>query len=81
MSWRNGVFNFKDTPLSDATSQLSKYYNVEFKLSDKVKACKITANFENESLSSLIQKLEGILNVNISKEKSIVRIKGNGCQK
>ena len=81
MSWRNGKFRFKDTPLQEATAELSTYYNVEFELSETVKNCRITINFDNDSLNGLIRKLEGILDISVTKEKSIVRIAGNGCQK
>jgi len=80
MSWRTGEFTFDDIPLREATQQLSDYYGVEFKLSNRVKNCKITAHFSKASLSEVIDVLETILDINISQKNKIVAIKGKGCE-
>lgn len=80
MSWRNGEFTFEDTPLKEATRELSDYYGVEFKLSDRVKSCRITAHFTKASLSEVIDVLETILDINVSQKNKVVSIRGKGCE-
>jgi len=80
MSWRNGKFSFQEATLEVVTEELAKYYDVTFKVPTKLKNCKITANFNNESLKEVLGILEAILSVSITEDNSIVKIKGKGCQ-
>jgi len=80
MSWRNGVFNFDQTPLGEALDELGKYYQVEFKLStQKLQACKISATFENQSLKEVLETIGSVLNVKTVIKNDTVKISGQGC--
>lgn len=80
MSWRNGVFNFDQTPLGDALIELGKYYDVEFKLSnDRLKDCKISATFKNQSLKEVLETIGTVLNVKATIKNDTVKISGQGC--
>jgi len=79
-SWITGAFTFDGTPLSSALSDLEKHYNVKFKASTALANCRITAKFNNAPLADVLEVLETILDVTISKEDDLVRIKGKGCQ-
>ncbi|NQZ76436.1 MAG: DUF4974 domain-containing protein [Ekhidna sp.] len=80
MSWRNGVFNFDNTPLDQVLADLSEFYNVEFQLStEKLKSCKISASFNNQPLKEVLVTLSSILDVKTSTIQKTIKISGQGC--
>ena len=80
MSWRNGVFNFNNTPIKEALAELSEYYNVNFKLeNDKLEKCRISVTFENESLKGVLKSLSTILDAKTELKNKTVKISGSGC--
>lgn len=80
MSWRNGDFQFNNTPLKDALEDLSKYYDVEFKSSNEnLLTCRISASIKNKSIGEVLNLLESILDVKIKQKGQIVKISGKGC--
>ncbi len=80
MSWRNGTFRFENTPLAEALEDLSKYYRVEFKLSNQnLESCRISASIDDKSLKEVIALVETILDVNVKVKGDLVKISGKGC--
>lgn len=79
MSWRNGKFNFDDTPLVEATELLGKYYKVDFQIDAKMEKCRVTANFINDSLNKVIKVLETILSTESTKKGTVISFAGKGC--
>ncbi|WP_421764590.1 FecR family protein [Ekhidna sp.] len=80
MSWRNGVFNFNNTPLNQALEELSEYYDVEFELgNEKLKTCKISVTFNKQPLKDVLTTLSSMLNVKTSTSNKTVKISGQGC--
>ncbi len=80
MSWRNGYFKFKDTPLNSAIKDLSEYYEVDFQLSNsKLKNCRVSATIDNQSLDWVLVLLEKILDVKAELKNKSVKIIGKGC--
>ncbi|MEO9871874.1 FecR family protein [Ekhidna sp.] len=80
MSWRNGVFTFDNTPLSQALAELGEYYDVEFKLSDnQLQKCRLTVTFNKQSLNEVLKTIGKALNVKTSYKDRIVKISGQGC--
>lgn len=80
MSWRNGDFQFNNTPLKDALEDLSNYYDVEFKFSnEKLLSCRISASIKNKSIGEVLNLLESILDVKTKQKGQIVKISGKGC--
>ncbi|WP_436515510.1 FecR family protein [Ekhidna sp. To15] len=80
MSWRNGVFNFDKTPLSQALKELGEYYNVEFELSNtKLQNCRLSVSFNNEPLSKVLKTISTALSLKTSRKNDTVKISGQGC--
>lgn len=80
MSWRNGSFEFDNTPLREVTKQLGEYYGVDFKVSKKsLKSCRISASIKNQSLEEALSLIETILDVNAKLKGKTVKISGKGC--
>lgn len=80
MSWRNGVFNFDKTPLSQALEELGEYYDVEFELSnDKLQNCRLSMSFNNEPLSKVLDTIGKALSLKTTRKNKTVKISGQGC--
>ncbi|MEQ9467530.1 MAG: DUF4974 domain-containing protein [Ekhidna sp.] len=80
MSWRNGIFNFNNTPLNEALTELSEYYDVEFQLSNAdLQQCRVSATFNKQPLSEVLSTLSSILKVKTSLKDNTVKISGQGC--
>ena len=80
MSWRNGVFVFDNTPLSQATKELSDYYDVEFEFANgSLRDCKITVTFKNQSLKKVLETISTALSVKTNIKNNKVKISGPGC--
>ncbi|MFN8254581.1 MAG: FecR domain-containing protein [Bacteroidales bacterium] len=69
LSWKTGIFVFKDTPLPEALSLLASYYKCEFKTgNEEIKSMKITGKYENKELEELTGILALTLNLDIKKD-------------
>jgi len=79
-SWRTGEFMFDETPLSEVVVELEKYYQIKFKVSPSLSACRITARFDKVPLDNVLNVLETILAASVEQDGDQVRIKGKGCQ-
>ncbi|WP_420316219.1 FecR family protein [Ekhidna sp.] len=80
MSWRNGVFNFNNTPLDKVLDELSEYYEVEFELSnEKLNSCKISVTFNRQTLQEVLSTLSTLLDLKTTTKNSTVKISGQGC--
>ena len=79
MSWRNGKFEFVDVPLTFAAMELSEYYQIDIVADQRIKECRITASFDNEPLSKVVEVLETILDIKIVEKDSALYLKGKGC--
>ncbi|MEM0938887.1 MAG: FecR domain-containing protein [Bacteroidota bacterium] len=80
MSWRNGKFRFRNTPLIEALNDLKEYYKIDFKLSNNnLKNCRISASFNKKSVSEVLNLLEDILDVETKLKDKTVKISGKGC--
>ncbi|MEM8938108.1 MAG: FecR domain-containing protein [Bacteroidota bacterium] len=80
MSWRNGKFKFKNTPLNEVLNDLEKYYKIDFRLSNNnLKNCRISASFNKKSVSEILDLLEDILDVDTKLKDKTVKISGKGC--
>ena len=56
--WKKGIINFKDAPLAEALEALERWYGVSFIVkNEKVKRCHITASFNNEILTVVLESI------------------------
>jgi len=76
------VFNFKDTPLEEATRTLSKAYGVSF-IADNpaIMNCRFTTGFDHDSLTYILDVITETLNIHYaySPDKKTIRLSGEGC--
>lgn len=83
MAWLNKSFVFEDETLEIVLKYLSKNYNTSFKIeNENLKNCLITANFNNESLKSILTIICASLDCEFRKnESNTIILSGNGCEK
>jgi len=69
MSWKTGIFIFKNEPLPNALELLSAYYQVDFKIEDSsLQSFSISGKYEKLSLQQLIEVLEITLGTKLEKK-------------
>jgi transmembrane sensor len=65
-SWRKGILNLYNCPLSDAIPKLERRYNHKFSVKEELEDYKITLSIEDEELDDVITILRHITGVNIN---------------
>ena len=75
-SWLTKELVFVDTPLDDVCSQLSDYYKVEIRLNNRQSLVKkLNANFNNNSLSEVLEVLKETYGLKIKETKDTIILK------
>jgi len=68
MSWKTGVFEFNNSPLSDALLVFSGFYKCDFEIADShLKSLQISGKYEKLKLNELIEVLELTMDVKFEK--------------
>lgn len=78
-SWRTGDFKFDNQPLREIIPLIEEYYDVDIKTSKAIRECKVTAEFEGESLNEVMKTLTSILNIKSKKSGNKISLTGKGC--
>ena len=78
-AWRTGDFKFDNQPLKEIIPQLEEYYNVDIKTSKAIRECRVTAEFDGDSLSEVIKTLTSVLNIKSKKSGNKISLSGKGC--
>jgi len=79
-SWKTRIFHFNNTILTEAIKTINNIYHTQIVFqSEDIKSCRITADFNNQSLESVLLVLEQTLDLKIIREGNKIFIKGKGC--
>lgn len=79
-SWTNGRLDFNSTLFSQVVSDLEAHYDVTFEVEVKdLNKCRFTGSFENQSLGEVIETIEDVLDVKMSKVDGVINVTGAGC--
>jgi len=74
-SWKDGLLVFSDTPLTDLTQRLHRWYDVGFVfLNDEIKTYLYTVTFENEPLPDVLNILAEMTPITYTINSGIVTI-------
>lgn len=72
---------FTNTGMDEVLNRLESKFNVSVKLSDKrIRNCKITMDFTDQSLEKSLQLISEVLDVTYSIQDKTVTITGTGCK-
>jgi len=80
IAYKTKQFVFVDTPLEVALKELCAVYDVQIELSSPaLNGCKITVNFNNEPVESVLDIIAETLGLTVEKTASGYRLNGMGC--
>lgn len=79
-SWVEGKLDFNSTPFSEVVSDIGNHYDVTFDVTNTaINKCTFTGSFEKRSLADVIETLEEILGLEMSKIDGVIKVTGAGC--
>lgn len=81
ISWKTLKISFLDERLEEVVEVLENTYHYQFELSEKVKDCTITVDFEDQNLNAILKVLKSTLNLSMKQEGRTIIISGDGCVK
>jgi ferric-dicitrate binding protein FerR (iron transport regulator) len=76
-SWKNGMINIYDLPLSELVIKLERRYNQKFIVDDAIKNLPYTFTIKNEDLHSILRLMEKITPVDAVQKGNIIELKYN----
>ncbi|MHC1775576.1 MAG: FecR family protein [Lentimicrobium sp.] len=80
MAWKTGKIVFDNSSLSDVIAVLSKVYQKEIRLAgNQLSACSLTATFEKQPLSSVMNVIKATLELEITEENGTLILNGPQC--
>lgn len=79
IDWKEGKLIFKSTPLLMAVKEFERKYNITLDCSDKIKDCRITADFNNESVGNALKVMTKMIDGTLSYQHGKYYLDGKGC--
>lgn len=76
-SWKDGLINIYNLPLSELVIKLEKRYNQKFEVDEAIKNMPYTFTIKNEDLSSVLSLMEKITPVMAIQDKNVIKLKHN----
>jgi len=76
-SWKDGMINIYDLPLSELVIRLERRYNQKFVVEDAIKNIPYTFTIKNENLHSVLSLIERITPVDAVQKGNIIELKYN----
>jgi len=80
LAWKTGHIVFDNVPLASIISTLNSVYHTNIILSDAgTGKCRVTATFDHQPVSSVLNVLKGTLNLKVSEEGNVITLSGKPC--
>lgn len=76
-SWKDGLINIYNLPLSELVIKLEKRYNQKFVVDDAIKNLPYTFTIKNENLSNILSLMEKITPVYAIQRGNVIELKHN----
>jgi len=76
-SWKDGLINVYNLPLSELVLKLEKRYNQKFVVDDEIKNLPYTFTIKNENLNSILCLIEKITPVDAIQRENVIELKHN----
>lgn len=80
-SWRNGMINVYNLPLSELAIKLEKRYNQKFIVDDEIKNLPYTFTIKNEDLHSILSLMEKITPLDAIQRDNVIELRFNRSKK
>lgn len=78
-AYKTRNFSFYEQELQQVIDQLSQIYGREIILDGNIAQCKLTVDFENEELETILSIIGETLSLDITFDSNQIRISGEGC--
>ena len=81
-AYKTGVFTFHGTDLRSVIERVNEVYDARIRLgNDKIGDCRLTVNFTNEELETIVDIIAETLALQVErKDKKEIVLTGPGCQ-
>lgn len=80
VSYATKQFVFEESPLEEVVEQLNAIYEKKIKISENIKTCRVTVNFNNEDIETIAEILAETLNLRIAATDAEITLEGEGCE-
>lgn len=80
IAYKTRQFVFEESDLQNVVDQLNAIYEKKIKISEKLKTCKVTVNFNNEDIDTIVEILAETLNLRIIETANEISLEGDGCE-
>jgi len=80
-SWKDGIINIYNLPLSELVIKLEKRYNQKFEVDNEIKNLPYTFTIKNEKLSNILSLMEKVAPVDVVQSGNVIRLKYNQQKK
>ncbi len=79
LSYKTRAFTFDDTNLNIVVNELSAVYNQNITLPAHLSGCRVTVNFANEDLDTILEVLAETLSLQVTRTADGFSLEGEGC--
>jgi transmembrane sensor len=80
ISWKTNAMQFDNTPLHEVVDVLINVYHVDIVVSDVVKDCAVTVDFDRKDLASVLNVLKSTLDLKVTYKDDAIYLDGDGCE-
>jgi transmembrane sensor len=78
-AYKTKIFAFRDMELQEISESLNEVYDTPIIVSDSLRACRISVNFNNENIEEIAQILAETLSLKVRKTPTALYLEGRGC--
>ncbi len=80
LAYKNKILTFKNSDLQSVINSLNEVYNTKITLANEaIKKCRLTVNFNNDRLETIIDVIAETLHLSVTKTGDEVTLSGTGC--
>ncbi|HRJ31230.1 MAG TPA: FecR domain-containing protein [Cyclobacteriaceae bacterium] len=79
IAYKTLLFTFNDIDLKSAAEQLGSVYNRKIVVSANIENCRVTVDFENEDLDTILSVIAETLNLTVTNNENEIVLTGDGC--
>jgi transmembrane sensor len=80
IGWKEGKMIYKGTEVEQVIEDVERKYNTVIVCNDKIRHCTITADFNNDELSTVLKVLAKLVNGTVTERDGHYYLEGNGCE-
>ncbi len=78
--WKTRRLSFNGHTLPDVVEAIESVYFVDIELENEaMENCRLSVNFENDSLDNILDVIAATLDLKVVKNGNVILLKGNGC--